>query len=181
MTKSLTILLWLPLCLALLAGCGTGPSGSGRPDPGPQYWLSGALAGTPLSGPAVVTVNPGSPAAPIVSATSNTPFVVTAVTSDTAVGVQTLTLMANIIVCTTQGLGVVKPVAFWAIVPGHVPFPPLLNVQFNPNIAGDMGLYDEVDYKITTQSLTPSGKSVTSPPLQYRFVRPGLQPHPCIP
>lgn len=181
MTKHVTVLLWLSSCVALLAGCHIVPLRSGRPDPGPRYWLQGTLSGTPLSGPAVVTITPGSPVAPVVSATSDTPFLVAASASDPVVGLQQLTLFAEITVCTTQGTGVVKPTATWGWATGNGAYPSTLNTQFAPNIATDMGTYDEVDYKLTTWSQSAGGKFAFSPPLQCRFVRPGLQPHPCIP
>jgi len=103
------------------------------------------------------------------------------VTSDATVGVLRLTLKADIIVCTAQGPGVIKPVGFWGIANAGVPIPAVLSLQSNPNIANDMGAYDEVDYKITTESLTPRGTIIISPPLNYRFVRTGLQTHGCLP
>jgi hypothetical protein len=167
-------------CAALLVACAI-PSSGHRAYDSTQYWLQGTLLGTPISGPAVESVYPGASAPPIVTATSDTPFVVSAVTSNSVSGVVRLTLFADITVCTTQGVSVIKPEATWGFVEGVDPPPASLSVQSTPNIANDLAAYDEVDYKITTESVTTRAVITRSPPLYYRFVRSGGQAHGCIP
>lgn len=174
--------LWIAPGLALLAGCASVPVGGAREDPGPQWWLQGTLSGAPLSGPAVVTVSPAVPTAPVVAATSDTTFSVTASATDSITGLDQLTLMADITVCTRQGTNILHTAAIWGSASATTtPYPPTLQVQASPDIAKDMGSGDEVDYKITTLNVSAGDKIGVSQPLRYQIVRPGLQPRPCLP
>ncbi len=185
--KCLTGILCL-LILAVLGGCPPKPLGtavnagvSSAGDPGAQYWLQGEIIGTTISGPAVVSLTPGSPPAAGVTAFATTPFAIVATGGDPVVGLKQLQLLANISVCSNGG-GSNKPTATWATItsPGApATYQTVLALSYTPNPIQDMGTFTEVDYAIHSAITTQYGVTVYSPQLFYRFAAAGTQAHGC--